>query len=234
MGAIRKAGRDGGGVTDIYTSMAVPVGLTLDTTALYWGNISGGLLTGAFDGTGAHEIGHTKGAVVRIVKHGDSLFFVAQTPPDKGMPANPGYVGQIPVGGGQVAYIAENEALPVDIAAYGDYVYWLNDPGPSAGQVKRAKIGCSPCAPEILADGQDWPFHVRVDKSGIYWLNRAIDLSPDAQQTITPVAQLVKAPLKGGAPVVLVDHLLAPGTLALDDQFIYFSDYITGIQRVAK
>lgn len=90
-----------------------------------------------------------------------------------------------------------------------NFLYWttIDEDGENGAIMRLAKSGEG--APQKLADAHR-PSALAIDGTHLYWASYSTD------------AKLMKMPLRGGAPVTLVENLSFPSDIAVDDDFVYY------------
>jgi hypothetical protein len=115
--------------------------------------------------------------------------------------------------------IAVGQALPINVAAFGGFVYWVNA---GSGTVARASADAV-ATPTILASNQPSPSGLAVDDRGVYWT------------TNTRTGQLLKLAHGTSTPLVLASAQPSPGHVRLDANYAYWTNTGDGsIRRVPK
>lgn len=126
-----------------------------------------------------------------------------------------GSVRRISLSGGDEKVIATGESFATGIVADEGHVYWMSEK-----DVKSAPIDGGPATALFTDDGVVYPgFDVDVDADAICFTAFAHDSSS--------VGQIVRAPLAGGAPTVLVGSLWIPEALHVGNGKLYFTDLAT-------
>jgi hypothetical protein len=127
--------------------------------------------------------------------------------------------------------LADDLPCPVAIAAFGDDLYWTNQPGASGGSIWTAKTNGEDV--RILVDDRDYPSTIRADANHVYWYEEGF-----------PDSGVYRMQRDGEAPAELVApvHDVASETLSavvIDEQHVYWIDRgdafaSGGIFRAAK
>jgi hypothetical protein len=140
---LRRVPRTGGGVADLATGLALPDGLSIADSSLFWVNRGtetspGQVVTSDKSGMPTTELApgqnYTGGTVGALATDGQRVFFG-------------GWLGELSVvdrSGGTVTMLASSQN-PTAIAVQGDFVYWINgtnQPGtPSRGLWRTPTVG---------------------------------------------------------------------------------------------
>ncbi len=117
--------------------------------------------------------------------------------------------------------IAYNLPCPVGIVAFGDDLYWTNQPGASGGSVWTAKTNGDNV--RVLADDLDYPTTIRADADYVYWYEEGY-----------PESGIYRIDPAGGAPpelfatVANVDSETL-SAVVLDEQYVYWIDRGSGL-----
>src|SRR5882724_9779768 len=106
-----------------------------------------------------------------------------------------------------------DELLPYNLVANATHLYWTTSaplPG-SHGTVMR--IALAGGAPEKLTDGVN-PHTIVLDDTSVYWTD-----------FVAATGDIMKMPLDGGTPVVVVDGQNNPHGLAVDQSSVYWTNF---------
>jgi hypothetical protein len=116
--------------------------------------------------------------------------------------------------------LAVGLALPLNVAAFGGFVYWGNV---GSGTVARVSADADGATPTILASNQTRPWGIAADDRGVYWT------------TYTQAGQVMKLAHGTSAPIVLASDQPSPGHVRVDADFAYWTNTGDGsIRRVPK
>jgi sugar lactone lactonase YvrE len=117
--------------------------------------------------------------------------------------------------------VATGQASPLNIAAFGGYVYWTNSSSNTVARAAADALGGLP--PAILASAQTSPWGIAADAGGVYWTNMR-------------GGQVMKLSPNSTTPIVLASGQTTPGHLRIDASYVYWVN--TGdngsIRRVPK
>jgi hypothetical protein len=127
----------------------------------------------------------------------------------------PATVQSIAAGGGSMTQLASATAFG-GVAADATYAYWTASvaapAGGSSGSLDRAPLAGGTA--ETIATGQNSPSGIAIDSANAYFA---------AAASGSPNGNVMKAPLDGGAPVVLAMGG-QPDSLAVDSTTVYWAD----------
>jgi hypothetical protein len=115
--------------------------------------------------------------------------------------------------------LTTGQASPINIAAFGGFVYWLNA-GSGTVACVSADVGATPT---ILASNQPSPSGIAADAQGVYWT------------TSTRTGQVLKLAHGTSTPLVLASAQPNPGHVRVDAHYAYWTNTGDGsIRRVPK
>jgi len=136
-----------------------------------------------------------------------------------------GTVNQAPQAGGNVIVLARNQAQPQAIAVDLDHVYWVNGGSGGIGTVNSVPIGGGTVT--TLATGQSKPVGIAVDPSytHIYWIS---GVNAHDQPSVSSVLSLAIGAPPGTPPTVLASGYGSPMGIAVDDEYVYWTNYTDG------
>jgi hypothetical protein len=119
--------------------------------------------------------------------------------------------------------LAVGQASPLNVAAFGGFVYWVNT---ASGTVARMSADESADAGAatmtILANNQPTPWGIAADDRGVYWT------------TYTRSGQIMKLPHGASTPLVLASAQPSPGHVRLDANYAYWTNTDGSIRRVPR
>lgn len=120
--------------------------------------------------------------------------------------------------------IAVGQASPLNIAAFGGFVYWVNAASGTVARMSADDSGDAGAATlTILAKNQPTPWGIAADAEGVYWT------------TYTPAGQIMKLPHGSSSPIVLASAQPSPGHVRTDAAYAYWTNTGDGsIRRVPK
>jgi hypothetical protein len=123
-----------------------------------------------------------------------------------------------------VAVIDAGVGSGAGIAVDNDYVYWTGFGFGPTGTVSATPLDGG--ATIVLASMQQLPSEIAVDQTNLYWINQGY-----SAQT----GSVMELPLPVGTaqPFVLASGV-APEALAIDCQYVYWTDFNGTVSRVAK
>jgi hypothetical protein len=187
----------------IASGQAAPLGVAMDAKNVYWTNFGDGTVVQAPVGGGAPTVlasGQTFTVTgLDIAVDATSVYwFEFKT----------GELRKAPIGGGPIATLVAGLTRPyaLVIDATGTYAYWTeNNP---SGAVRRALIATG--AVETIASGMLYPQGLAVVGADVAW-------------TQFGGHSLVKAPVNGGAPVVLAQSGSNPWPVATDGASLFWA-----------
>jgi hypothetical protein len=175
------------------------IGVALDDTNVYWGNISTATVNAIPKGGGTVTSISTGGGPDGVAVAGSNVYWLTG-----------GGISEAPVGGGATTVVATEANLPYSLAVDGTNVYWGTANG---GYVVEKSLAGGP-AITITKEGAFSISSIAVDSANIYWLSTAAQPS----QTV----YLQKAPIGGGAVVTLSSADGLPAGLAVNGGNVYF------------
>jgi Domain of unknown function (DUF5050) len=189
-------------VTVIASGQDNPVGVTLDSTYVYWtngdeGDSSGSIVRAPLSGGSSKTLATGLSSPGMLVNDGTNLYWMADL--------STSYVLQMPIGGGTVQTLASS-GYSVNLVVYGSAVYWA-DEGDDA--VLSVPVGGGSVS--TLAGGQSSPFGIATDGTYIYF-TEAIGSGA-----------IVRTPIPaGGSLFSLASSLDSPTTVATDGVSAFF------------
>lgn len=179
---------------------------------------SGAVVRCALDGCkGAPEILATADApIVGLAIDGGTLFWSVYS-------HNGGIYGLTLNGSSSPRALSVGQPLPLNVAAFGGFVYWVQ---PGRGTVARVGADAAGATPTILASNQSSPWGIAADDQGVYWTTTS-----DAVQT----DRVMKLAHGTTTPLVLASGQTRPGHVRIDANYAYWTNTGDGsIRRVAK
>lgn len=105
--------------------------------------------------------------------------------------------------------LAVGLASPLNVAAFGGFVYWVS---PASGTVARVSAEAIEATPTILASNQASPWGIAADAQAVYWT------------TNTPMGQVMKLAHGTSSPIVLASEQPSPGHVRIDADFAYWTN----------
>jgi len=200
----------GGTPTTMVTTSKEVRGIATDGTTLYWqesqqddyfyGNagirkmpVSGGPISVVSDGLGLPTGG--------FVLSGNELFFGEQYSGFR--------IRKISVEGGTVTTLADLASPPVDLAAEGGFVCWLD----------AFSIGAVPAgggAVTTLVSGFSYLSHIGLHNGEVYW----------PEPGLNGAGVIRRIPVTGGTPSTAVSGLAAPGVLAFQGADLFWGERV--------
>jgi hypothetical protein len=258
-GGILKMNKGGGTPTAIVATGALISGLSADATSIYWSaqNLSpASIMRAAKDGTGLTTLASAPGSIGanRMVIDSTYAYYTWQSPAE---------LRKVPLVGGAFVTLAPT-AAPSDVAVGGISAYWGDFNGhvssvleaggtpsvvASLASGQQTYLAADACgvyygfqnaplgiwfapfgggAPTMLATTVGGVDILRVDASHVYWAE--INLAAAAG----PGDRIMRVGKDGSVPLQLAGNTLHPQTIAVDDQFVYWSDLSNSVYRVAK
>jgi sugar lactone lactonase YvrE len=256
MGQVLEVPIDGGASTVLSADSGAFL-LALDSTYVYWttGNaverlpLEGGIPVVLAPATGSIGI-----AV-------DSLnVYLATT--GGGSPGPSGTISSLSLDGGAPNTLATSQDDPYLLKLGPDGLYWVNEDisGPSdGGSVMRLRLDAG--APEVLAPWSNLAANaLAVDSSNVYWNDstrlQLMKIPLDGSPAVTlatgldllgiavdstgvycadrGAAGITRVPLDGGAPVTIAKSFQLPMRVALDANYVYWSDFANLVLKAPK
>jgi hypothetical protein len=176
-----KTTADGGTVVTIATAQDRPIRIAVANGYAYWINYGTQANAGSVNRV-AVAVNGVSGTVTQlatgenqprgIATDGKNVYWTSTT--------NTGLVSKVPVGGGSITRLAQNQggpwAITVDQAADVDagqsqtFVYWTNYNDNNISKVPTSSTG--PSTPYVLASQQNNPVAIAVDAKAVYWANQ--------------------------------------------------------------
>jgi hypothetical protein len=213
-----------GGVPDVLGSgLGVPWSIALQGGHAYWVDRKTKVLQRiAKNGTGAVKtLCAPQLNMDRIAVGPQGAYFVIPFDP-QGNP--PGSIGQVPLAGGDVTWVATNLSYPHFLTLAGDRLYFgtavTDGKKFSDGAVNQVPIGGG--QPATIATGEVVPQDLAWDGEAVYWVN-------DVAQSIR------KKTIATGEITTLATDQDAPYTIALDQDYVYWATLFAGtVARVPK
>lgn len=153
---------DGGAATTLITGEPGPGFIRADSQNIYWSDgdgTTGSVRQARLDGSNPQQLAAGDPSNSPLAVDSSAVYWVE---PDLG------FVLSVPIGGGTITTIAQQQTTPAGIAIDAQFVYWTLTV--TNGAVVRApKTGGS--VPETLASGQNDPLPIAVDATWVYWGN---------------------------------------------------------------
>ncbi len=193
-----------------YGASPDPRGIVVDLTHVYWVDYgSGSVTSAALLGSGAVSLvpGVDAGSPgpTAITSDANNVYWVDSTL---------GTVNQMPILGGPILTLATNQLTPVAIVVDDANVYWL-DYGSVAnnGSVNKAPIG-STNASTPLSSTEQQPSGIAIYGTNLYWTDR-----------VNPSGTVKSMSIQGGTINTIAKDQGAPYGIAVDSQFVYWTNY---------
>jgi hypothetical protein len=216
------------GPTELAASPEAPTRIRVEGSYAYWLDIYAGSVRRADKATGAGEVkistidnGYLGGQYAELTIDDAFVYWTNRTP---------GELRRAPKGGGAPELLRDEQARPSAIVARDDTLYWANA-GLDLGQgeiLSMAKDGSG--AITTIAIGQTYPAAIAVDATHVYWINEGTDPGY-ADGSLRRCARAGCA----GPPEILLEPLMDPRGLALDDDAVYVTTFGAGkVWKVAK
>jgi hypothetical protein len=118
---------------------------------------------------------------------------------------------------------------PYTLAMDDTHIYYTNFTGTTVVALLKAP----PFTPTVLASMEVNPLGVAVDDTFVYWTEAGhVNCTLGDDDGIGAVRKIPKG---GGAPITIAGSESCPDHVAVDDKFVYWTLYATGVlKRVAK
>jgi hypothetical protein len=113
-----------------------------------------------------------------------------------------------------IVALASGLSKPGCLVLDATHAYWAN-----TGKGSIMKVPIAGGTPTLLATGQKGLESMAVDRTHLYWTDRATNMGDGT---------VMKLPLAGGAPVQLVGGQQYPSSIAVDATHVYWSNYNSG------
>jgi sugar lactone lactonase YvrE len=136
-----------------------------------------------------------------------------------------GAIMKMPLAGGPPVSLASAQVYPWGLAVDAQNAYWTNQGNDSEqGSVMRVSVAGG--TPVALATGQPSPRAIAVDESGVYWVNTAEPRIYGISRMNAKGSELMKVPLKGGAPITLASGFGSSrgDAIAADGKNVYWAN----------
>ena len=164
-GTINAANLDGSGMKELRSIMAIPIGITVDTTnsLLYWTNSRGRIQSANLDGSGIRNVMQNIRNPNDLALAGGNVYWTE---------SNHGSVRFVNLKGQkQVRVISTGDDPAGSLAIAGGKVYWTEKVGENGGTINSANLNGSGATE--LASILATPVGIAVDtaRSKLYWTN---------------------------------------------------------------
>lgn len=209
---IRRAAKDGTSPEDFVVLVSASR-LAQDAAHLYWTDSTGGRIqrVGKQGGPVSDLVpGAELFAPLEIAVNGSHVYFATFV--------DPGLVGRVPIEGGEVEILADEQAYPARIALNTSHVYWTNESSFEKSEGELSRQALSGGQVEVLAPG-GVAMGLALDATFAYW-------------TTVDLGEIRKLPLAGGSPLLVAADQAAPVDLAVDASYLYWSSH--GSRTVSK
>jgi hypothetical protein len=206
-GAVMKVPIGGGSPPTTLASLpaAQPIGIAVNSTAVYWAD-------------------HADGAIMKLPIGSSTPTTVATNMVDPAGIAidptsiywtntNSGTVMTAPLAGGNAVTLATGQISPTMITVDSRRVYWTNNAFTYDGSVMSVPIGGGGAV--TLASGRLRPLGIAVDSTNVYWV--------DLGTANVGVGYVMTTPLGGGSPSVLASSPGVVSDVKVDSRNIYWS-----------
>jgi hypothetical protein len=227
----------------IGTSDSQPTGIAVSSgvTHVYWTDLASDAIgvsqiTGTLASAPAYyEPSGPAGGAIAVAVDGHNLYWIDTTQ---------GTVNQLPLSATQVLRNAD-AGTPPHVLASGQQgaraiavdatnVYWtVFGTSANAGTVNKVPIGGDNSQVVTLASDEDQPSGIAVDgmDAYVYW----VDQAQRAGNSVGGAVKRVSIAGDAGAPEILAPNQGAPSSIALDDQYVYWTDFDDGtVQKVPR
>ncbi|WP_437318593.1 hypothetical protein [Sorangium sp. So ce385] len=218
-GAVKRVARTGGRPEALATGQAAPRQIALgETGRVFWTNHGIGERESALMrlAVGSNEPERLldepslerSGALEGLATSGDRLFWTQLS----GIPGEPGSVGQMEPSRRVAEPIFDAGSYPYRIAAAGSVVCWTDHGAGEAGEVRCWEADTA--EPVIVGDRESTPYGIALDAGDpveVFWVNYH-------------GGEVVRGAADGSRRDVLVKGCEGPYGVALDEQFIYWTN----------
>lgn len=205
-GAVLKVPVGGGQVTVMACGQRYPSSITADGSSVYWSSVDG-ISRMPRDGGMPELLTAGPGLVMSLAVDGTSVYWTSRG----SLGAEPtGGVHKVPIEGGPVQTLADQQTDPRGLMVTATEVYWASAgvSGQPSGSIARVPLDGGPAA--IIASGLAGPAGIAVDATRIYWSG--------GDGTVSAMA------IKGGAPTVVASAPGVPGSdLVLEGANLYWT-----------
>jgi hypothetical protein len=221
--------------SSLATDLSIALRHAVDAGALYVGDSGGRLFRVCKKNRQRAELANLPGSVVFCVTlDADTAYFGSVRHGQE--LGSGGGVWSVPLLGGQALNLVTSIDWVTDIAVDATHIYWISQGSRSDGLApwrpdgRLARVPKGGGAVEVLAQGLAGPYSLELDATHVYFtIAGGTDPPPTAGFGIRRVP-------KAGGAVEVVERERAATYLALDQDFVYFTETAEtgGVRRVPK
>jgi hypothetical protein len=132
---------------------------------------------------------------------------------------------QAKTGAGAAAPLISNQPLPLGVAIGAGRLFWTNELADGGSVASCALPSCDAGA---FATGQTNPSYLKIDASGVYWIDRGTPPTANGAIVMCPLSGC------GAGPVTLAAGQLDPQAITLDATSVYWTLQTGNVMKVAK
>jgi hypothetical protein len=197
-GSVLKVSLAGGVPQVLAAGLAMPIGLALDGTNVYWtDSLDGTVMKVSLDGGPSVVLATGQGAAAYVAVDSSSVYWTS---------VDGGTVMKVSIDGGDPSVLAAGQSQPWCIALDGaGSVYWTNYW--DTGAVMKAPIDGGTA---MTLSSASWPYGIAVSNGFVFWTNQ-------------DGGEVMRARLDGTDPTGLAAGV-APSTIAVDATSVYWTD----------